>query len=404
MTRAGDGEPFLVWCAGVSWDSIRGTDRHLVTHLADHRRVLWVDPPLSVLRARGSVGSTGLGEAFRRDVARNVDRLTVLVPPFPRRRWTAPVAAALYERRLRRARARYAGPLSAVVVTSPLTDVGDLGEATRVYYATDDFTAGAALMGLSADRVRRAEARAIATSDVLMAVSPEIIDHWRIGQRTAHVLRNGCDPDHYARVDALPTPPDVVLPAPVAGLVGQISPRIDLALLEEVAARGISLLMVGPVDRGFQPERVARLFAHPNVQWVGEKRFDELPSYLQVIDVGLTPYAASAFNRASFPLKTLEYLAAGRAVVSTPLPAVQRLGTDLVRSAGSPRSFAALVQRSLAEAGDVGLAARCRKFAEGHSWATRARDFLQVIGPQSERCAELRPQAPERAVDRRRPR
>src|ERR1700689_1880820 len=42
--------------AGVSWDGIRGTDRHMVTAMASHTRVLWVDPPVSPVTAalRGS--------------------------------------------------------------------------------------------------------------------------------------------------------------------------------------------------------------------------------------------------------------------------------------------------------------------------------------------------------------
>ena len=40
-----------------------------------------------------------------------------------------------------------------------------------------------------------------------------------------------------------------------------------------------------------------------------------MPSYMAALKVGLTPYGDNEFNRASFPLKTLEYLSAGIAVV-----------------------------------------------------------------------------------------
>ena len=36
-----------------------------------------------------------------------------------------------------------------------------------------------------------------------------------------------------------------------------------------------------------------------------------MPPLLRRMTVGITPYAGSEFNRASFPLKTLEYLGAG---------------------------------------------------------------------------------------------
>ena len=110
--------------------------------------------------------------------------------------------------------------------------------------------------------------------------------------------------------------------------------------LEAVAQSGHSLLLVGPRQTTFELERINALLSLPNVQWVGPKPFESLPSYLRITTVGLTPYADSDFNRASFPLKTLEYLAAGKPVVSTDLPAARWLATDLVTIAKSPADFA----------------------------------------------------------------
>ena len=76
------------------------------------------------------------------------------------------------------------------------------------------------------------------------------------------------------------------------------------------------MLFVGPRHFTFEMERIERLLEQPNVQWVGPKPFESLPTYLRAIDVGVTPYTDTAFNRGSFPLKTLEYLAAGRGVVA----------------------------------------------------------------------------------------
>src|SRR5512132_3603441 len=119
-----------------------------------------------------------------------------------------------------------------------------------------------------------------------------------------------------------------------------MSDRIDLAMLDAVASSGVSLLLVGPRQATFEIAKLDRLLSLPNVQWVGPKEFQELPSYLRVIDVGLTPYTQSDFNRASFPLKTLEYLAAGRPVVASDLPAHRWLNTPHVSIARTPREFA----------------------------------------------------------------
>ena len=164
--------------------------------------------------------------------------------------------------------------------------------------------------------------------------------------------------EHLAGADAAPIPADAALPGPVAGFIGHISDRIDLAMLEAVAATGASLLLVGPAPPTFELARLDALLARPNVRWVGPKAFDELPAYLGAIDVGLTPYAQSAFNEASFPLKTLEYLAAGRPAVVSDLPAHRWLDTPHVTIAATPEAFARRTSRAAATV--PGPAPRCR--------------------------------------------
>jgi teichuronic acid biosynthesis glycosyltransferase TuaH len=144
-----------------------------------------------------------------------------------------------------------------------------------------------------------------------------------------------------------------------------------LGALDAIAAAGHSLLLVGDRQATFDLRRATSLLARPNVQWVGARRFEELPSYLQHIDVGVVPYAQSAFNRASFPLKTLEYLAAGRAVVSSDLPAVRWLGTDLVRIAATTSDFLVQVRAAIAEGSPPALMEQRKAFAREHSWSRR---------------------------------
>jgi teichuronic acid biosynthesis glycosyltransferase TuaH len=112
---------------------------------------------------------------------------------------------------------------------------------------------------------------------------------------------------------------------------------------------------------------------------VGRKDFDEMPSYYRVIDVGLTPYAQSEFNRASFPLKTLEYLAAGRPVVGSDLPAHRWLDTPHVTIARAPDECAMQTQ-ALLDTPRTPEAVRSRRaFAAGHSWEERTSEIVQLL-------------------------
>jgi glycosyltransferase involved in cell wall biosynthesis len=175
---------------------------------------------------------------------------------------------------------------------------------------------------------------------------------------------------------------DVTLPRPIAGVVGQINERLDMDLLDAIADTGQSLLLVGP--RYEQAEetrvRVDALLRRPNVQWVGRQSFERVPGYLATIDVGLTPYAINSFNEASFPLKTLEYLAAGRPVVSVDLSSARWLDTALVSIAEGRHDFVVKVQKCLAEYRSDSLLAERRRFARQHSWDARADAILHELG------------------------
>ncbi len=369
----------LVYCAGVGWDDVQGTDKHLALQLARRIPVLWVDPPLSVVTPlRSRVLRRTLATPRLHKVAPGVVRLVTLAPPYPGRRGVATLTATVARRAIRRA-VRYLGlPVAAMLASCPDPRFDALPEARHIYFATDDFVAGAELMGVSRNHLLAAERRQVDEADVLIAITPEILDRWGTDERPRLTLPNGCDPDAYASVDDADLPADVILDGPIAGVVGQISARLDLDLLEAVSEAGISLLLVGPLQQGFAPARVDALLARNNVQWVGPKPFATLPSYLRVIDVGLTPYGDTAFNRASFPLKTLEYLAAGRGAVSTPLPAVERLASPWISIASGPEEFVAATSALLNGGRSVEVIAGRRAFAREHSWATRADQLLRA--------------------------
>lgn len=214
----------------------------------------------------------------------------------------------------------------------------------------------------------------------MVAVNEEATRRWEERGQAAAYVPNGCDPGPYRATDEAPDPGDVALPGPIAGFVGHLNSRTDLALLEAVADAGTSLLLIGPKDPAFEPERFAALAARPNVVHLGPRPFETLPSYLRLIDVGLVPYGDTEFNRLSFPLKTLEYLAAGRAVVSTPLPAVRWLETELVTMAATPDAFAASVAAAAAQPRDAAIVGARQAFAERHSWARRAEAFAGLLG------------------------
>jgi glycosyltransferase involved in cell wall biosynthesis len=371
----------IVLCAANSWDDIKMADRHMAENLAAHGPVLYVDQPVSHLTR---IHKPEIAESMKRprlrQVGPNLYRLTPIVPPKQNHPRMLPVASWFARQQLRRATRKLGGDVDAVISTWLMLDTyGACGERMRVYWWQDDPVGAANLWNVDATRLAAAEERLARASDLVVAVNEGAAERLAARGLPAKYLPNGCDSEFFADVDNAPAPADVDLPGPIAAFIGHINARTDLALLEAIAESGTSLLLIGPKSPGFEPERFERLAGRANVRWVGSKAFDELPSYMKVIDVGLVPYGPSEFNRWSFPMKALESLSAGRPVVSTSLPAMQWLDTEFITLADTPEDFAAAVAQSARTARDPQLIARRREFARTHSWADRAERFTQLL-------------------------
>jgi len=98
---------------------------------------------------------------------------------------------------------------------------------------------------------------------------------------------------------------------------GVIDERLDVQFVEALAGElsDWSLIFVGPtakIDPAILPQA-------PNLHYTGLRRYDELPAYLEHCDVALLPFALNDATRFISPTKTLEYLAARKSVISTPI-------------------------------------------------------------------------------------
>lgn len=379
---SGSWDGLVVLCAANSWDEVKLADRHIAEHLSAIAPVLYVDPPISHLtRLNAPLVAQSLKRPRLRTVAPGIARYTPVAPPKPMEPAMLPLTSWIVRRQLRGAVRSLGARVEAVISTWMFVDAyGVCGERLRAYWWQDDPVAAAALWRRSAARLAAGDRRLTQTSDLVVAVSESVVEELQSRGVDAAYLPNGCDASFYEGVDSEADPPDVDLPGPTAGFIGHLNSRTDLALLEAIAAAGASLLLIGPHDPTFEPTRFEALAARPNVSHLGPRRFEDLLPYLKAIDVGIVPYANTPFNRNSFPMKTLEYLAAGRPVVSTPLPAVLALETKLVAVAETPQAFVTAVLSEALKARRPSLVAARKALAARHSWAVRAERLANLLG------------------------
>ncbi len=146
-------------------------------------------------------------------------------------------------------------------------------------------------------------------------------------------------------VGDLPEPDDQAsLKHPRLGFFGVIDERFDIPLLDKLArARpDWQFVMIGPVVK-IDP---ASLPHHPNVHYTGPRSYASLPAYLSGWDVCLLPFALNESTRFISPTKTLEYMAAEKPIVSTPIADVIEPYGDIVYGGKTPRQILAACERA----------------------------------------------------------
>ena len=194
-----------------------------------------------------------------------------------------------------------------------------------------------------------------------------------------HFFGCGVDVEHFAtaRSNNLAVPAEVEsLDKPVMGYYGVIDERIDYDLLRQLAAEhpDYNLVMVGPVVK-VDPRDLPRA---ANIHWLGQRDYRDLPAFVKSFDVCLMPFALNEATEYINPTKTLEYMAAGKPIVSTAISDVKHNFTPVVAVAESPEEFGEAVRIAI-EAPDRALLARGLEQARANSWESIVSRMERIV-------------------------
>jgi glycosyltransferase involved in cell wall biosynthesis len=212
------------------------------------------------------------------------------------------------------------------------------------------------------------EATLLGAADVVFTGGYQLFARKQRHHRNVHLYGCGVDLDHYAKARDAATqiPADIAsLPRPVLGYFGVIDERLDYALIESLARAfdGGSVVMIGPCAK-VDPATLPSL---PNLHWLGQRDYADLPAYTKGFDACLMPFALNEATENINPTKTLEYMAAGKPVISTAVADVVRHFAPIVQVGRTHAEFIKLAARACAEP-DAALVARGIKRAGGATW------------------------------------
>ncbi len=362
----------IVVFSHLRWDFVYQRPQQLLSRLATRHRIVYVEEPLD-----------GLSEPDSWMLTRPAAGLLVARPRIAR----------LAERSPQDVTATIAGLLRGLVaaqglekpvawlytpMAEPLIDAVD--PSLVVYDCMDELSL---FLGAPSELVRM-EAELLARADLVFTGGVSLYEAKRNRHDRVSCFPSSVDAAHFAQAklgaNGLAEPADqVVLPRPRLGYFGVIDERLDTTLIEAIADSHPEwqIIMVGPTVK-IDP---ATLPTRPNIHYTGQRRYDELPAYLGGWDVCLLPFAMNEATRFVSPTKTLEYMAAERPIVSTPIADVVSSYGHIVYVADTPSSFVNACARALAAtpADRATRAAAAGAVLAGTSWDVTASRMEQLI-------------------------
>ena len=363
----------------LRWHFVFQRPNHLMCRAAREQRVFFVEEPME------TDGVPGLDISCPMD---DLPRLSVVVPRV--RAGSAPEEVTRQQRELLDllvAEQSITRPVLWMYTPMALEVVRHLETSLIVYDCMDELSQ----FDMAPPCLRAFEAELFGRADLVFTGGQSLYEAKRHHHANVHAFPSSVDAAHFARsrrpADDPPDQRDI--PRPRVGFFGVIDERLDVRLLADLARNrpDLELVMIGPVVK----VDAATLPSAPNLHWLGCKAHGELPSYIGGWDVAMMPFARNRATEFISPTKTLEFLAAGKPVVSTAIRDVVRPygHHGLVRIADDAAGFARAIDAALAEP----AAPRLAKFdahLAGTSWDRTWSSMRQLCAAAS----EARPREP----------
>lgn len=216
------------------------------------------------------------------------------------------------------------------------------------------------------------ESELLYRADLVFTGSPSLHDVKKYFHHNIHHVPNSLDHHHFyaARTHLIDAEDQENIPGPRMGYFGVIDERLDFELIEKMALRRRhwSFVFIGPI-LNVDPARLPR---HANIFYLGKKDYQELPMYISGWDCALIPFATNEVTRFLNPTKTLEYLAAGKPVISTPVQdIVQTYSSKKLVSIGeSAEEFILHAENALEDSANPDRLKQVDQFLSFTSWDT----------------------------------
>jgi protoporphyrinogen oxidase/glycosyltransferase involved in cell wall biosynthesis len=370
----------IVVFSHLRWDFVFQRPQHLLSRLAQHYPVLFVEEP---------VHDDGAPFMERSNPAPNVTVCRAHTPIH---------AIGFHDDQLRLLQpmvAQLAPPGEQVIawfytpMALPLLQA--LQPALVVYDCMDEL----ASFKNPPKQLLQRESALLNIADMVFAGGPSLYEAKKNRHPNVHCFSSSVDVLHFQqaldRTRVHPQQQEIAHPR--LGFYGVLDERFDPDLVGEIADAHPEwqVVLAGPVVK-IDPERLPR---RANIHYLGQQPYAALPDLLAGWDVCLMPFAINEATKFISPTKVLEYMAAQLPIVSTPIADVANPYGHVVAIAHGARDFVAACEAALAQTPEQRQHMReaMKAVVAATSWdntATRMHELLESTSARSEGTAALR--------------
>ena len=379
--QAHDAKPLLVVFSHLRWGFVHHRPQQLLTRLAGRFHVLFVEEPLA-LRFDGEAGRLDC-ISHGPDIEVLLPRTALDDPTFSEAQLatTAPLLEAFLA--ARGVGEGGAGCVAWFYTPMALPLLAAVPARFVVYDCIDEMSAFAN----SPPQLRARESALLRVADLVLTSGPALQRAKAPLHPRVHCVANGVAAGDFSAstldagsAQAAEAGRRQGAPAgPRLGYSGVVDERVDLELIETLALAhpDWQVVMAGPVVK----IDVSSLPRAPNIRWLGFQPYERLPYLLASWDVCLVPFTDQPITRFVNPVKTLEYLAAGKPVVTSALPDIVELFGDVVEVATGSAAFLAACEWAVTRgpAGRREQAERARRVVAAASWDARIETILGLL-------------------------
>lgn len=221
----------------------------------------------------------------------------------------------------------------------------------------------------------------VTRSEIVLATARQLYDEVRQLRPDAIYCPNGVDYDHFRLSSPPPVPADIAdlvgAGRPIIGYYGALAHWFDYELVAHAAkARGdCEFLLIGPdFDGSLAASHIARL---PNVHWLGEKKYEDLPAYLHYFTVATIPFLINEITQATSPVKLFEYMAGGKPIVTTDMPECREYSGVMV--ARNADEYTTMLDEAIHRGKLDGFRREIDQEARDNTWQRRAEQIIERL-------------------------